>query len=565
MFETRANDVTADMIILNGALIPFEEANTGGNMGATALAITGNRITALGSDAEIRALAGPQTRVIDAAGGTVMPGFIDSHVHLFGGSVELGYLDLMGVSGISALSAAIAPYADANPDDRIVFAVQADYGLISDARTPNRHDLDRACPDRPFAMFAPDHHTIWANTAALDLAGILHGGKTDAGSTIVMGEDGLASGELREPGAYAAILTLTRHGGRDLAGLVTGADPVPAATPQQREMDKAAIARGMKHCAAQGITSLHCMDGNRYQLELLTEMEAEGTLLCRTGVPYHLKSFDPLDSLSQALDMRETFNSDMIWSGYVKMFMDGVIEGETALMLQPYPRNDTIGDPVFEADHFNAACIAIDALGLQIAVHAIGDLGIRRTLDGYEAARRANGPRDSRHRIEHLEAMHPDDIPRLAELDVVASIQPGHAPFGGVFPAGGTGKYLHDFQILTAFAWQTIRNTGAPVIFSTDWPVIAVDVMQNIKAAIAPLDLGPPWVDQTQSLMDTLASYTRDNAWVEFRETRKGRLAKGYLADVVVMSHDLTALAPSDITKASARITICNGAVTFEA
>ena len=161
--------------------------------------------------------------------------------------------------------------------------------------------------------------------------------------------------------------------------------------------------------------------------------------------------------------------------------------------------------------------------------------------------------------------MHPDDIPRLAELDVVASIQPGHAPFGGVFPAGGTGKYLHDFQILTAFAWQTIRNTGAPVIFSTDWPVIAVDVMQNIKAAIAPLDLGPPWVDQTQSLMDTLASYTRDNAWVEFRETRKGRLAKGYLADVVVMSHDLTALAPSDITKASARITICNGAVTFEA
>lgn len=551
-----------DIIIFNGALLTFDESTP---PGATAIAISDGVIQSLGTDAELRDLAGPQTKVIDARGGTVMPGFIDSHVHLFGGSVELSCLDLFGVQGMDALRAAIAPYANAHPEDRIVFAVQADYAILHDTRTPTRQELDEASPDRPFAMFAPDHHTIWANTAALELAGLLHGGETDAGSIIVMGEDGLATGELREPGAYGPILKLTRHGGRDMAGLVTGADPVPTPTPEQREKDKAVIAEGMKHCAAQGITGLHCMDGNRYQLELLSEMEAEGTLLCRTAVPFHLKSFDPLERLEEAESMRRDFAGDKVWCRHVKMFIDGVVEGRTALMLEPYPgTTDNYGDPVFEAEHFNEACRRIGAMGMQIAVHAIGDAGIRRTIDGYEAARAAHGERDSRHRIEHLEVMHPDDIPRLAELDIVASIQPGHAPFGGIFPPGGVGKYLHDHQIAGAYPWRQIRDSGATVIFSTDWPVIGVEVMTNVKAAIAPMDLGPEWPVQTQTLMETLASYTRDNAWAEFNEDRKGRIAPGLMADVVVMSHDLTKLTPDQITDAAAQTTICAGKVTFE-
>jgi hypothetical protein len=553
---------TPDIIILNGALITFDPATTG----ASALAIADNKIVALGTDAEIRALAGSKTRVIDAASATVMPGFIDSHVHVFCGSVELGYLDLHGVEGIEALGAAVAPYAAAHPDDVVVFAVQADYAILHPDKTPTRQDLDRVCPDRPFAMFAPDHHTVWANTAALKLAGIERGGDTPAGCEIVMGNDGLASGELREPGAYAAVLALTRHGGRDLAGLISGKNPEPTPSPQDRTQDKAALARGMQHCAAQGITGLHCMDGNFYQLELLSEMEAEGTLLCRTSIPFHLRPEDPLDRLSEAAEMNMLYAGDMVYSGTVKMFVDGVIEGQTALMLQPYPgTDDTLGDPVFSADHFSAACTRIDAMGLQIAVHAIGDAGVRRTLDAYQAALEHNGKRDSRHRIEHLETVHPDDIGRIAALGAVASIQPGHAPFGGIFPPTGVVKYLHDHQIPTAYPWTQIRESGAPVIFSTDWPVIGVEVMTSLKAAMAPLDLGTPWVDQTQTLMQTLASYTRDNAWVEFRDHQKGRLAVGLLADVVVLSHDLTSLEPSRITDASARVTICNGRITFEA
>ncbi len=550
-----------DTVILNGRLITFDSARPY----AEGLAIADGVITAVGSTAEIRALAGPSTRVIDAAGSTVLPGFIDSHVHLFGGSVELACLDLTSIKGEAQLTEVVRDWAKRNTDDQLVFAVQADYAILGDGIKTTRQALDRVLPDRPFAMYAPDHHTVWANTAALEAAGLLHGAEVEAGAQVVMGSDGLASGELQEPSAYAPVLRMTRHAGRDMMGLVTGADPVPPATLAERTLDKAALERGLKHCASHGITGLHNMDGNFYQLELLSEMERDGTLLCRTEVPFHYKSPDPLDRFSEAQEMRQRFNSDMVWCNRVKMFMDGVVESGTALMLQPYPGTDHIGDAVFEAEHFNQACICADAMGLQIATHAIGDLAVRRTLDGYEAARRTNGVRDSRHRIEHIEVLHPDDLPRFKDLGVVASIQPGHAPFGGYFPPSCVRAMLHEAQVPLSYAWADIRNSGAKVIFSTDWPVIPVDVMPTIKGAVAPLKLGAPWRDQSQSLLDTLESYTAGNAWVEFNETRKGKLKPGMMADIAVMDHNLETMDPETLNQARAAFTFCAGRMTWQA
>lgn len=558
--------MTPDIIIHNGRLMTFDADRPA----AQALAMSGGLITAVGTDADIKPLAGVETQMFDAAGGTVLPGFIDSHVHLFGGSFELDCLSLYGVDGLAAMQDAIRPYADANPDAELVFCVMADYDILGTGKTPTRHDLDQIIADRPLAMFAPDHHTIWANTAALTATGLINGGVVDAGSEIVMGNDGKASGELLEPGAYGPILDMTAHAGREMMGLVTGRDPVPAPSHDQREADKDLIERGLHHCAAQGITGLHLMDGNTYQLELLSELEAEGRLVCRTMVPFHFKGTDDIARIAgEGAAMCDRFQGDKVWCGHMKVFIDGVIESGTALMLQPYPgsmgKDDNAGDEVFTQAHFTAAAKEADQLGFQIAVHAIGDAGVRRTIDAFEAAQAANGKRDSRHRIEHLEVMHPDDIPRLAELDIVASIQPGHAPIGHIFPPDGVEKYLHDHQIAGAYAWQDIRKTGAKIVFSTDWPVIPVDVMPNVKAAIAPLDLGDEWRDQTQTLHDTLASYTRDNAWVEFNEGRKGQLIAGQMADVAVMSHDLTALPPARITDAHAVLTVCDGQVTFKA
>jgi predicted amidohydrolase YtcJ len=549
-----------DLIVLNGHAITFDPASAH----AEALAVAGGRIAAVGTTAEIRDLAGPATRVFDAQGATILPGFIDSHVHLFSGSVERNYLNLYGVAGIDALTAQVRAEA-ARSDDRVVFAVSAAYDILGPGRMTTRADLDAVLPDRPFAMFAGDHHTIWANTAALELAGILHGGPTDPASTIVMGPDGMATGELREPGAYGPVLRLTRFGGRDLEGMTTGRDPDPMPGAEDRARDRAVIASGLKHCASHGITGLHNMDGNFYTAELLSDLDAAGDLLCRTEVPFHLKGYDPVERLEEAAEMRARFAGERLWSRRVKMFIDGVTESRTAWMLRPYPGSETTGDPVFTPEQFKQACITADAMGLQIATHAIGDRAVRETLDGYEAARRTNGKRDSRHRIEHIEVLDPADLPRFAELGVVASMQPGHAPFGHIYPATGMLHILHPDQVAMSFAMRAIRESGARLCFSTDWPVIQVDVMDSVRAAAAPLTLPDPWIDQTQTLMDTLKSYTHDNAWLEFAEDRRGRLKPGYDADIVVMDRDLLAMAPDRLNTARAALTLMGGSVTWEA
>lgn len=547
----------ADLVILNGKVITFAGKD------AEALAITNGKITAVGTTAEIREIAGT-AKIIDAQGNSVLPGFIDSHVHLFQGSAELDYLNLYGVSGVEELTAAIRPFAASRPDDKLLFASAIDYHLV-EGRTPTRHDLDAACPDRPFAAMTSDHHTVYANTKALEMAGLLYGKEVDEGSEVVMGPDGTATGELLEAGASGPILACTPLGGRELLGLTSGANPVPAPSQYERATDKNVIAKGLQHCASHGITSLHNMDGNFYQLELLSELENDDRLLCRTEVPMHLKHTDPIDRLKEATEMRAQYKGDKVWCGRVKMFMDGVVDSRTAYMMNPYPGSDSCSAPLFAPDHFDEVCCRADAEQLQISVHAIGDAAIRQTLDGYEAAQHANGVRDSRHRVEHLEFMNPSDIPRLKQLGVVASIQPLHSPRGGFFPHYQPGGVIHEWQIKQAFAWKAIRDSGAKVIFSSDWPVVPIDVMPTIQGAVAGIDLPEVWVDNRQSLRETIRSYTADNAWVEFNEQRKGTLAAGMLADIVVMDADLEATDPKQLGQTRAAVTICGGRITYRA
>jgi predicted amidohydrolase YtcJ len=554
-----------DLIILNGKLITklitFDQAQAS----AAALAIAGGIIQSVGKESDIRPQAGPSTRIIDAGGHTVLPGFIDSHVHLFQGSVELDALNLHAVQGFDHLAEAIQAYVIARPDNSFILATAADYDIIGPGQGADRHILDRIISDRPFAMIAADHHTVWANTRALEAAGILHGGPVPAGCEIKMGADGKATGMLVEPGAYGAVIAQAPTGGREFAGLVTGADPIPPASASERAIDCEVLKRGLSHCAAQGITTLHNMDGNFYQLELLHRLEEQEELICRVEVPFHLKPANPLERLAEAEEMRRQYFSERLWCNRVKMFMDGVIESYTGLMLAPYPdQPETNGQALFAPKHFNEACIRADALGFQIATHAIGDLAVRRTLDGYAAAQRANGKRDSRHRIEHIEVIHPNDLPRFAELGVMASMQPLHAPAGGFFEPPVPGTFLREEQIPYAYAWNKVRGAGARLSFSTDWPVVPVDVMPTIKGAVAPKTLGGAWPDSAQTLHQALASYTRDGAFVEFSENRKGVLKPGLIADVVIMSDDLESMPLDTLDQAHAEMTICGGRITYE-
>jgi predicted amidohydrolase YtcJ len=549
-----------DLIVINGKLVTMADPP----QPATALAIAGGRILAVGATAEIRALAGLRTRIVDAAGASVLPGFVESHMHLFAGAAELDHLQLHGVVGRDAMAKAIRDFAGRHPARPVLLAQGADYDILSERSRVTRHDLDRAIRDRPFAMAAADHHTMWANTLALERAGLLAGRTLARGHEIVIGPDGLATGELREIDAFSPILRLAGLG-RESAGLVTGGEPDPQPTAAERAADRELLKRGLAWCARHGITSIHNMDGNLYTLALLEEIEDEDALICRVRVPFHMKSFMPLAALEKARAMAGRYRSDTLSSGFVKVFYDGVLESWTAAMIEDYAdKPGTCGVPLFTPEHFAEVAVAADRLGLQIAVHAIGDAAVRAVLDGYQAAAAANGRRDSRHRIEHIEVIHPADIPRFRALGVVASMQPRHAPGTMGLPLEPTVSRIGVRRWPWSYAWRTLRESGARLVFATDWPVSPIDPLASIQAALTRPRWSSDLPDQRQSLDQALRSYTADGAYAEFKEDRKGVLRRGALADVVVLSGDIAATPPEQVSELTVATTICNGRVTYQ-
>lgn len=550
----------ADLIVTNARVLTMDE----GNPTAEAVAIKDGNILAVGDRRTIEALKGPATKVIDAQGGSVVPGFIEAHMHLFGGAAELDNLHLQGVHGFDALSDAIRAYAAARPNAKLLLGAGVDYTILSKEEPVTRHHLDRIIADRPFAMSASDHHTMLANTKALELAGILHGKQLGPGNEIVMGADGLAAGELREGEAFGPILELSGQN-RVRLGLATGGEPEPYPSAAEVAADRDLMHRGLEWCARHGITSIQNMDGNFYQLQLLAGLEQEGRLLCRTKIPFHFKNFMTLDVLEKASSMANSYQSEWLSSGMVKMFYDGVLEGWTAVMVDDYAdRPGWRGEPLFTPEHFAEVALEADRRGLQIAVHSIGGGAVRAVLDGYEAAQRKNGRRDSRHRVEHIEVTTAADVPRFAELGVIASMQPPHPPGAMDFPLEPTLSRIGRERWPLSYAWRTLKQAGAHVVFASDWPVSRVDPILGIQAAV----LRKPWAegdpDQSFSLIEALAGYTVEGAYAEFMEHRKGRLKPGYLADLVVLSADIEATEPGLLHKVHPVSTICGGKITYQ-
>lgn len=551
----------ADILIVNARGLTLDDKNPR----CDCVAIAGNEILFVGAAADAQAFRHKGTRIVDAQGASVLPGFVEAHLHIFSGAAELEMLHLTGVSGFARLSELTRDYARHKPDAKILIAQGADYTILSKDEPVTRHHLDRIVPDQPFMMFSPDHHTAWANTVALERAGVLRGRTLPVGNEIVMGPDGLATGELREGAAIDPVRSI---GGecRERLGLETGGEPRVTPTTAERAHDLETMRRGLAHCAKHGITSFHNMDGNFYQLDLLAEIDRAEGLPVRGRVPFHMKNFMKLADLEKASEMHRRYRSERLRSGFVKMFMDGVIDSGTAVMAGAYggpPRKN--GDPLFSAEQFNEIAIDADRRSLQIAVHAIGDGAVNSVLNGYEAAARANGKRDSRHRIEHIEVVLASDVPRFAELGVVASMQPPHPPGTMGLPLEPTLSLIGEARFPLAYAWQTLRAAGARLAFASDWPVSDINVMRGIHAAVTRKAWKKGLPEQRQSLGDALAGYTRDGAYTEFMEDRKGRIAQGLLADLVVLSDDIEKVAPETIDQMKPVVTICDGRITYEA
>ncbi len=545
----------AELILKNARVLTMDPERPRAQM----VAVAGGRILVVGG-AEVEALAGPGCRVVDAGGRTLLPGFVESHLHLVLGGAELSQLQIGGLMGFGALKTAFEGYAVRHPDAPLLMAQGAAYDILGASAT--RHDLDRMIADRPIAMMAPDHHTVWANTAALRASGLLHGASMPRGHEVVMGPDGTATGELREFEAFGPVLALGGEAHLQL-GIATGGEPDPWPSAEQRARDKDKIAAGLAHCAAHGITSLVNMDGNRYTCVLLKEMEAERRLTARVKVPFHFKPNMEMAELDRASAMAEEFTGDWVTSGFVKMFMDGVVDSRTAFMLNDYPgMPGHRAEPLFGPEWFEAICAEIDRRGLQIAVHAIGDGAVRVTLDGYEAARLANGARDARHRIEHIELIDRADVPRLGALGVTASVQPPHAPGAMDFPLGAMEAVIPRHRWPDAYLCRSLADHGAPLAFASDWPVTDVSVMRGIQAALTRVPYEGSQ-DERVGLPEVLRAYTAGGAWAAHQERLVGRLREGMAADLVLINGDIETIPADELGATGIALTVCGGRTTY--
>ena len=530
---------------------------------ARAIAIAGERILALGSDAEVEATASPATRRIDAKGATVLPGFIESHAHLFLGGAELRNLQLHGAGDPVEIGARVRDFAARHPERGMILAQGPDYSLFADR--PPRLVLDEMLADRPFAMIAHDHHTVWANTAALEAAGDLQGRETPPGHEVVMGPDGLATGALYEPFGYGAVMALSGQD-RAMQGLNDGGEPATRPTEAEWEEDLGHIARGLAHAAAYGITTILNMDGNLYTLELLDELRRRGELTARVRVPFHFVPDMEEGALARARQMTERWDDDWLSSGFVKLFMDGVIDSRTAFMKHDYPGQPGYRSAArFEADRFARLATEINAMGLAVAVHSIGDAATERTIDGFAASWKANGPHDLRNRIEHLELVDGADFARLGDLAITASVQPPHAPGTAGLPLEPTLGNIGRDRWADAFAWQRLVAAGAPIALGSDWPVSPISPFVGLHAATTREAWAEDVPDHRFTLDEALRGYTLGGARSERTERDKGSLAPGKLADLVVLDREIGEASLGTLPETQVRLTMAGGRVVYEA
>ncbi len=513
---------------------------------AQALLTDGNRIAVVGTDLDVARRRLPGLRVIDAGGRMVVPGFNDAHIHFLSGSLGMANIDLTGVCTLPAMQAKITEYAKAHPEKAWITGRGWEYFCFPGQRLPTKEDIDAVVKDRPVFLSAYDGHTGWANSKALERADINAATKFSGYGEIVKDAKGNPTGCLKE-GAQGLVRRL-----------------IPATT---REEKLAALRTGMKLAARLGITSIQNASGDEDELSLYDELRRNGELSLRVAMAFSVAPEAPLTRAAEIAKVKAAHKDPMVQVRGVKLMMDGVIENYSAAMLEPYSdKPGERGSTAWTAEKFNAMAAACDRAGLQIYTHAIGDRGVRMTLDGYEHALKTNRHPDSRFRIEHIETVHPDDIPRFAKLGVMASMEPIHADPDGI---NVWSKCVGEARLPLAFAWRSLEKAGARLVFSSDWPAsVSVDPIRGIHNAVNRRTIeGKPeggWIPEQRVSMNTaLHGYTTQAAYASFEEKTKGRIQPGMLADILILSQDLFQIPPVDVHKTKVDVTILDGRILF--
>jgi len=488
-----------------------------------ALVVAGEWILAAGSAGELAA-AFPWARRIDLGGRTVLPGLTDSHVHLLAYGLQLRRLDLRETRSLAAAVRMVAAAADAAPPGSWVLGGGWDRNRWTEGRWPTRDDLDPISAGRPVALASRDGHLLWVNSAALARAGIGPETPDPPGGVIVRDAAGRPTGLLKEQARIAVQAAADR--------------PDPAALREALQEATAAAHR-------LGLVGAHSMvrDGPWPEaLATLQEARRDGTLRLRVWITI------PLDHLERAaaLGMRTGLGDHWLRVGGVKIYADGTLGSQTASMLEPFEgQPGNTGIAVHSTEALQELVGRAVAAGLWPTVHAIGDRANREVLDVFAAHHEAACRSGVRFRLEHVQLLHPADLPRLAALGVVASMQPIHCTSDR-----DIADHYWGARSRTAYAWRSLRQHGTVLAFGSDAPGETLDPWQGLYAAVTrrrPDDPRPPWhPEEALSVEEALRAYTVGAAYASGEEASKGTLTPGRLADFIVVDRDVPEEAAAD-------------------
>ncbi|MBZ5522303.1 MAG: amidohydrolase [Acidobacteriia bacterium] len=510
---------------------------------AEALAVWRDRIVAVGTNAEVNAWRGPFTKVYDAHGALLLPGFNDAHVHFVDGGDHLKQVQLKDTKTPQEFARRIAERAALTPKGEWVTGGDWDEQQWTPANLPTKELIDPVAPDTPVWVNRYDGHESLANSVLLKMAGIDSKTPDPPGGEIVHDAQGNPTGVLRD-----AAQSLV--------------DKI--APPITHEHRMRALHQALENAASVGVTSVQDMNPAYEDIAAYAEVAEQGRLTVRIyAAPYETGWKD-----LAKIGLRRGFGGPFLRMGAVKGYADGSLGSETAYFFEPFTdapqTRGLLSDEMHPPEAMEQRLQAADAAGLQLCIHAIGDQAISMTLDIFEQIEKANGKRDRRWRIEHSQHMAEKDFARYARLGVIASVQPYHAIDDGRWAE----KRIGPDRIKRTYAFRTFLDHGVRLAFGTDWSVAPLSPMWSIYAAVtrATLDGKAPngWVpEQKLTVAEAVEAYTMGSAYAEFQENEKGSITPGKLADFVVLSEDIFKIAPAAIKDVKVKATFVGGKVVY--
>lgn len=535
--------VAADLVVHNGKVWTGDPAKPE----AQAVAVWRDRIIKVGTDAEVKALASANTKLIDLKGGRLVPGFYDSHLHFLSGGQSLSRVDLKGAKDEAEFGTRLVAFDKNTSRERWIVGGLWDHDRTFKGELPTAATIDKFVKDRPVFIRRYDGHMGLANSAALKRAGITAETKDPPGGVIFRLADGKTPSGILKDNAMSLVDRL-----------------IPE--PDDEEILEA-VRAAQKALAENGVTSAQDLDGNgaetrRKLFRVYQKLARDGKLTCRVDLRWPIAFYREVANTGAMAD----FGSDYVRIGGVKGFMDGSLGSSTAKMFGPYEIDaKNAGVYVTEPDTMRSYIRSADAAGLNVCVHAIGDQANAVLLDLFADVAKQNGAKDRRFRIEHVQHLRAEDYKRFKELSVIASMQPYHVIDDGRWAEGRIGAK----RCASSYAYRSLLDAGAKLAFGSDWPVAPLDVMAGIDAAVnrRTLDGKHPngWFpEQRITVAEAVEAYTMGSAFAAHQEKDRGSIAAGKLADFVLLSRDIFSPAERDkIADTKVLLTVVGGKVVF--